>query len=1233
MNNFYTSLRVRILFLGLILIVPYLFVSAYEVIEQRTALRHKAEADAVGIARLAASQHEKIAEGARQLLVGLSMIDDIRILDAVKSSKILENIHDKFGFYSNIWLLTPEGVPVSSALAIEKGDNFSDRLWFKETVSKRNFSSAGYHLRGMEGNLSTYFAYPILSIDGKVTGVVAVSISLEKIGVLTSQTGNIPGFSIDLVDGEGQIIDGISPVHGKAYDEKESASFRENFLPRIEKREPYGVFSVEVADALKKVYAFVSISESADQYAYIIVGMDEKTVFADSVEFTKRSVSYGVAALLLSALGVWLYCGLFITKHVEALARAVREISKGNLGVKADVPYDCCEMGFLAETFDLMAEAVRKRDEDLRNSESGYRLIMELAADGIFTSDSDGYFLEANKRGCEILMYDSSELRSLSIVDIIPKEDLVDNPVRFDDLAKGMRIFSERRVIRKDGSTILIEVSAQSLPDGRILSIVRDITQRKLAEETLKHNEAILKSIIDNAPALISITDPDGHFILANRRFEELAPKQVEEVTENFSELSRLVKNGGLFPLSGSFFDQGTGGAVETEDLLMHGDGSIHTYLVIRFPVRLQNEEKPFGICSIATDITERKRYENLLEIERSRLKGILEEMNDGVCIINRDMKVEYANPALRKIFGSVSGKKCHEYFICSEQPCIICMAHEIIDSGNNISWEWFSEIYNRTFDVFSTPLKNDDGTVSKLTLMHEITDRKNTEKALFESETKYRLLFETACEAIILIDHNSRAIIDINPAASSMYGYERRDFLGMSELDLLAENQTPVSASCECSLFIPVAYHRKKTGDIFPVEVTTGYISDKGILVVFVRDISDRIQMEEKNKALQEQLIQAQKMETVGRLAGGVAHDFNNLLVVIMGYSEMLLDEPAAQNETVIDYIGEIRKAGDKAQNITKQLLAFGRKQTLRKETVDLGKITNDFLKMLERLIGEDIRVSIETEEALWPIEADVSQLEQILMNLGVNSRDAMPKGGEIFIRSGNQHVTSQNRFFYGNLEPGDYVFLEFTDTGCGMDGETAKHVFDPFFTTKEKGKGTGLGLATVHGVVKQHGGEVFLKTRKNEGSVFTICFPRSEKGLQAQASAVREKGKKINGVGTLMIVEDEAALRKLLCDVVSRFGYNVIETRNVSDALKIGFEKRGQIDLLVTDVVMPEMNGPEVAEKLLELCPDMKILYISGYEGEALESHGISEDVPLLRKPFPMEELVRRIKEILGS
>lgn len=1235
MSGIFYSIRFRMTILVLLILMPSAWLFVHSILDYREALLQKAYAEAQSLARLAAIRHESYADGACKLLTGISMMEEIRSMDEVRSSELLKHIKEKSGFYGHIYLFSLEGSVVASSGSFQEKDNSFASQWIENALKEKSIVEVDCFVNRVDGNAFLNFAAPVSGKDGAINGGLFASVPLDKVMNKKEELLALHGASLDLADRNGFVLSSYhnpKPEDGQAADKKTRENvYDSEMMSIIRGKGDHGYF-IFSGDSGTRIYAFAAIKNKNERYAWLIAGIDEKAVYAVSIPPIIRNICLGVAVVALSVVSAWLFAGLYVVRFIGLLARAAKEISKGNFYARTGINYKYGEIGFLAMTFDVMTDTIRKRDEDLRASEAKYRMLMELAADGIFTADAHGNYLEANRSGCDMFGYEADELRKLNIKDMISPDDLSARPIMYSVLETGERVVSERRIVRRDGSCIDVEISARKLPDGRLMSIVRDVTERKKAEKELRRNEAMLRAIVDNAPVYISITDLSGKVIMVNRKcmsgndqdstvpvgvcFFEVLPESIaaEMVRKDLENIASDI------PLN-------------REEAVFGRDGQLYTYFVIKFPVYIEGEDNPFGLCSISTDITERKRAERLLEHERRRFKGILDEMNDGVCIISANYDIDYVNPALKSVFGSYDAKKCHQYFACSEQGCSGCNLGEIIKGATSSTRVWKCASKGRIFDVFSTPLKNDDDSVSKLTIMHEITDRIFAEKALFESEANYRLLFETACEAIILLDNAERSVVDANPAASAMYGYERQAFTGLSESDLNAENQTPLSGGLECPLFIPVAFHKRKNGSVFPVEISTGHIAERGIVVAFVRDISERLEMEARNNTLQEQLVQSQKMETVGRLAGGVAHDFNNILVVIMGYSEMLLQEPAACDSTVLDYIGEIRKACEKAQSITGQLLAFGRKQNLEKETVDLGRVANDFLKMMERLIGEDISVAVESEDSLWHVEADASQIEQVLMNLAVNARDAMPKGGEIFIRTCNQRVTTQNRFFYGNLEPGDYVFLEFSDTGCGMDDETAKHVFDPFFTTKEKGKGTGLGLSTVHGVVKQHGGEIYLKTRKGEGTVFTVCLPRYDGVLKDIRSASLKRSGGSGGSGTVIVVEDEAALRKLLCDVISKKGYDVVEARNATEALKAGIERRGRIDLLVSDVVMPEMNGPEVAEKLLELCPGMKVLFISGYEGEALEMHGIMDETILLRKPFPMDELITRVQEILDE
>ena len=386
------------------------------------------------------------------------------------------------------------------------------------------------------------------------------------------------------------------------------------------------------------------------------------------------------------------------------------------------------------------------------------------------------------------------------------------------------------------------------------------------------------------------------------------------------------------------------------------------------------------------------------------------------------------------------------------------------------------------------------------------------------------------------------------------------------------------------------------------------------------------------ETKRLEQQLRQAQKMEAVGRLAGGVAHDFNNLLTIISGYSDLLLDDPGTLDPQR-GYANEIRNASGRAASLTRQLLAFSRQQVLAPRVLDLNAVVTNIEKMLKRLIGEDIELVTVLGESLWPIKADPGQLEQVLLNLVVNARDAMPKGGVLTIETANVQIDSTSAQAHFPLTPGPYVLLTFSDTGIGMDAETQARIFEPFFTTKEKGKGTGLGLAMVYGIVKQSGGYIWVSSEVGKGTTFKIYLPRTEEET-AEPGTGRSGLEAQQGRETLLLVEDEEAVRALARNVLRKKGYTVLEAGHGEEALKLSEQYLGQIDLLVTDVVMPQMSGFELARRLANSRPQIKVLYISGYADNAVwREGGLEPGGAFLQKPFSPEALAGKVREVLGG
>jgi two-component system cell cycle sensor histidine kinase/response regulator CckA len=420
---------------------------------------------------------------------------------------------------------------------------------------------------------------------------------------------------------------------------------------------------------------------------------------------------------------------------------------------------------------------------------------------------------------------------------------------------------------------------------------------------------------------------------------------------------------------------------------------------------------------------------------------------------------------------------------------------------------------------------------------------------------------------------------------------------------------------------------HTRKGGECIEVEITSYWIEWYGrrARVAFVRDVTEKRRMDQ-------QLRQAQKMEAVGRLAGGIAHDFNNLLGVIIGYSEILQDG-LSQNDPLSPKAAAIKKAGLHAASLTRQLLAFSRKQVQDPIVLNLNAAVTDTLKMLQRLIGENVETSAVLAQELGSIMADQGQIEQVIMNLALNARDAMPGGGRLTIATANAELDGLYFRHHPSVLPGSYVLLTVSDTGHGMSAETQAHIFEPFFTTKEVGKGTGLGLATVYGVVKQSGGYIWVYSELGRGTTFKIYLPRV--GDAAAAPNADKNRKKIaRGSETVLVVEDAQPLRELAREVLEASGYVVLEAAHGADAIQLIERHQGPIDLLLTDVIMPRMGGRQLAEKLTPRLPKMKVLYMSGYTDDAIVHHGILEPgIALLQKPFTAETLTRKVRGVLDA
>ncbi|HEY7635395.1 MAG TPA: PAS domain-containing protein [Gemmatimonadales bacterium] len=513
------------------------------------------------------------------------------------------------------------------------------------------------------------------------------------------------------------------------------------------------------------------------------------------------------------------------------------------------------------------------------------------------------------------------------------------------------------------------------------------------------------------------------------------------------------------------------------------------------------------------------------------------------------------------------------------------------------------------------------------------LTEQRRAEEALRHSLAMMRSVIEGTTDLVFVKDLEGRYLM-VNSADAALIGKPADEIIGHTDQDLFPGKAAEAIRRAELEV---IAEEKTRTYEesLSVKGKTRRFLSSKGIyrdprgkvagIFGISRDVTEA-------KQLEMQLRQAQKMEAVGRLAGGIAHDFNNVLSAILSYADLLAEDLSPKDPRRVD-AQEISRAAHRAAGLTRQLLAFSRSQMLALKVLDLNEIVAGTDKMLRRIIGEDITLETRLAPELGHVRADPGQVEQVIMNLAVNARDAMPGGGRLTIETGNAVFDEQYRAVHEMVTPGDYVMLAVSDTGCGMDREEQSRIFEPFYTTKEPGKGTGLGLSTVYGIVKQSGGFIWVYSEPNQGATFKVYLPRVYEALDVVPPSPPASAP-ARGVETILLVEDEAPLRKVVHQILTRQGYLVLASSGGEEALRLARSHPGAIDLIATDVIMPGLGGRELVERLLALHPEASVLFMSGYTDDAVVHHGILErGTAFLQKPFSAAVLARKVREVLDS
>jgi PAS domain S-box-containing protein len=641
---------------------------------------------------------------------------------------------------------------------------------------------------------------------------------------------------------------------------------------------------------------------------------------------------------------------------------------------------------------------------------------------------------------------------------------------------------------------------------------------------------------------------------------------------------------------------------------------------------------------------SERARMEASLRASTERYSLLFDTMLDGLALHEIvcdesgqpcDYRFLEVNPAFEALTGlraaDVVGRTVLEALPGTEAHWIDTYGRVAL-TGESARFESYSAALGKHFEIVAySPRQGQFATI-----MGDITDRKQAEEQLRQLKEFNEGIVQSTAEGIAVEDAEGYFTF-VNPAAATVLGYTPEELVGRHWTDVIPPDQQPtVRAADERRMRGQADRYElelvRKDGTRFPVLVSGSPRFDTeegrfaGTLAVFT-DLSEL-------KRLEEQFLQAQKMEAVGRLAGGVAHDFNNLLTVIH-LSSRLLERQLRPEDPLGGHVQRIQDAGRRAANLTKQLLAFSRREIVEPKVLDLNDLIGELSKMLRRLLGEDVELLTALGEDLWPVYADPTQVEQVIVNLAVNARDAMPTGGTLTLETGNVVLDAAYAAHHLEVEPGEYVMLAVSDTGVGMNDEVKAHLFEPFFTTKEKGKGTGLGLSTVFGIVKQNGGHVWVYSEPGQGTSFKIYLPRVGKATQAASDRPTSGATSpLRGSETLLLVEDETEVRELVKNILTAQGYQVLVAQDGVEALQVAGEYKEPIHLLLTDVVMPRMSGRELADQLRARHPQVRVLYMSGYTDNAIVHHGVLEaGIAFLPKPLTEDRLLREVRAVLDA
>ncbi|MDK9706661.1 MAG: PAS domain S-box protein [Desulforhopalus sp.] len=934
--------------------------------------------------------------------------------------------------------------------------------------------------------------------------------------------------------------------------------------------------------------------------------------------------------------------------------------------------------------------------QQILDSASGadlYRDFFEEAADGLFIVDREWRFVTANRQWLDMTGYTLPELMNIPYFRMLTAEDLSRQPLLSDILRKGHIATQERCFQRRDGSHFYAEIRGRMQGDGNVVCVARDITERKRSEASAAERTRELAAlqtlglVVSSSLSLnqvgkaalqgiLAAVQPDLAYLFLRHgdklHLQEIAPQEAlprlgvipeHRVGECMCGLSVKeerplysrdihtdsrctwdeckaagIRSFATLPLRSGPEIIGVIGLASLTDRDFEASSHFLETLAHQVSLALANA-RHYELAR--QELAERKIAEEQLYQETVYNQIILESLPGLFYLFDQDGRILQWNSNFVKISGytpvELASLTPVDFFLGEDREKIIATMNEVFQTGEaTVEANLVNKDGKVTPYLFFGRRFLFDGRPCVTGMGIDISERRKAVEALRESEEKARAIFERSPVGLLLIDKQSR-ILECNEHFARIFGAAREQYHGINLLDRLPPGpirQYLIDSMTGEGLLTFIGSHTSIfTGKEVHLSIATEKVNPD-LFVVVMADITEQKEAAIAHERLQEQLLQSQKMESVGRLAGGVAHDFNNMLTAILGHTELAI-ESCSVSDAVYSNLKIIESAAHRSADLVRQLLAFARKQTVDPKILDLNDRLAGILTMLSRMIGENIELVWKPKAGLWPVKIDPSQIDQLLANLCVNARDAIDGVGKITIDLRNTPFDAEQAAQNPAIIPGDYVELSVSDTGLGIDKEILEHIFEPFFTTKEVGKGTGLGLSTVYGIAKQNQGFVSVYSEPGTGTTFKVYLPRFVPAILTPhpAHEIDQNMEAPRGRGQLvLLVEDEEVILDVGQTMLMRLGYTVVAALTPREALRAAQAHAGEIQLLITDVIMPEMNGRDLAELLVGIIPGLKCLFTSGYTADIIANHGVVDTtIAFIQKPFSYMELAVKVNELL--